>query len=67
MDETLLHTEPLGQGQIVTQNFDYVLDIPCVNLQNQPAVEVTFCVNLAFWNFCQTSLQGIPERNEQVL
>lgn len=46
MDETLLHTEPLGHGQIVTQNFDYVLDIPCVNQQNQPSVEVTAVSNL---------------------
>lgn len=28
MDETLLHTEPLGTGQIVTKNYDHVLEIP---------------------------------------
>jgi hypothetical protein len=52
MDETLLHTEALGVGQIVTKNYDHVLEIPSIDENSVPTIDVRNSLkNFIFCNF----------------
>lgn len=45
LDETLIHTEPLGEGQIATKNYDHIIEIDDNSNNILPTKEVSISID----------------------